>query len=341
MDDKRTPESHEIATLCVEVGIRPSCVITAGKDVLALEVGAYLGFQFRADFGRTHRAVIDHVDIHQAQVVQFFDQSQIQDIHFGIGYCAVECAIGGYAHPDSFCADGGNRSLGDFNGEADAVLDAAAPFIGALVGGGVEELIDHISVRTMQLDAVESGFNGEFGRIGIFGDGQRDVGFIHFDRDRMRLHAVAVRPHFSRSRDGRRSENLCICLHVCRMADASGVHQLYEYLAARLVHGLVHALPARHLLLRKHAGNAGIAQTVGGRRGAFGDDKARIGAQSVILFHQFVRYVAGGARTRHRRHDDAVFQLQFAQGGWGEQCVAHVVLLAGFAKNSLSRAGEG
>ena len=36
-------KGHEIALACIEIGVRPRRVITAGEDVLALEVGAQIG----------------------------------------------------------------------------------------------------------------------------------------------------------------------------------------------------------------------------------------------------------------------------------------------------------
>ena len=64
----------------------------------------------------------------------------------------------------------GARALGHLDREAHAVLEAAAVLVGALVGMGVEKLVDQEAVRTMQLDDVEaSGMRARGGLAPVFG----------------------------------------------------------------------------------------------------------------------------------------------------------------------------
>ena len=65
----------------------------------------------------------------------------------------------------------GGGGLRDLDGEADAVLDRAAPAVGALVGGRVQELVDQVAVRAVQLDAVEPGLDRALRRVGVLADG--------------------------------------------------------------------------------------------------------------------------------------------------------------------------
>ncbi len=111
------------------------------------------------------------------------------------------------------------------------------------------------------------------------------------------------------------------------MTDASGVHQLHKYLAACLMHAARDLLPAVDLFVSEQTWLAGIAQAVRRRGGAFRDEQSGIGTQSVILCHQLVRYIAGCATARQRGHDDAIFQLQFAERYRSEQGSGHIFSL--------------
>jgi len=105
-----------------------------------------------------------------------------------------------------------------------------------------------------------------------------------------------------------------ISRQVQRMADPAGMHELDEHFRAAGVHRIGDFLPAGDLLCGKDSGNAGIAQAVRRRRGAFGYDHAGGGSLRVILRHQIVRHIAGGAAARQRAHDEMVLQLQRSQG---------------------------
>ena len=125
--------------------------------------------------------------------------------------------------------------LGDFHGETDAVLHAATPLVGALIGGGVEELLDHVAVRTVQFDSVEPGFYRAFGRIRIFlqWSGRCQLRSSPLEPDGVACHCC---PSTSRPvRQGRKvQESWRLIATVGGMTDATGVHQLNEYFAAPL-----------------------------------------------------------------------------------------------------------
>jgi hypothetical protein len=98
------------------------------------------------------------------------------------------------------------------------------------------------------------------------------------------------------------------------MGHPTGVHQLHDDFSTPGMDGVGDAFPALNLRLVEQAGNPRTTQTVGARRGAFGDDQTRRSAPGSILGHQGVggvgvdRPVAG-----HGRHDQAVAQWPRAQ----------------------------
>jgi len=79
----------------------------------------------------------------------------------------------------------------DFEGEADAVFEAAAVLVGAVVGEGREELVEEIAVGGVDFDEVEAGGEGAVGGGGEVGDdlvhagavegGGRGVGVVEGD----------------------------------------------------------------------------------------------------------------------------------------------------------------
>ncbi len=111
------------------------------------------------------------MDINKADLIEPGNQTFIHRIHLGIGCRAVEHAIGRDTHADMFSPDGGCCRLGHFHCKTDAVLDAAAPAIGALVGCGIEELVYQVAVRCVQFDAVKAGLDRAFRARCVFCDG--------------------------------------------------------------------------------------------------------------------------------------------------------------------------
>ena len=67
-------------------------------------------------------------------------------------------SVGRHADAEAIEADRVAHAARDLDREADAVLDAPAPAIRAPVGGRVQELVDEVAVRAVELDAVEPGF---------------------------------------------------------------------------------------------------------------------------------------------------------------------------------------
>ena len=84
----------------------------------------------------------------------------------------------------------------DFEGEADAIVEAAAVFVGAVVGEGREELVEQVAVGGVDFDEVEAGGEGAMGGGNEVGDdfvdagavegGGDGVGLVEADRRRVR-----------------------------------------------------------------------------------------------------------------------------------------------------------
>ncbi len=105
-------------------------------------------------------------------------------------------------------------------------------------------------------------------------------------------------------------------------ADVADVPQLRRNLAAGGVHGINNLLPAGQRLVTIEVGHIRVAV---GRdvihHGAFGDDQTDtgFGAATVVVDHRLIRHALGREVTGHRRHHDAVGQLQIAQSEGLEQ----------------------
>jgi hypothetical protein len=72
-------------------------------------------------------------------------------------------------------ADGLGHGRHHFQQQAGAVLDAAAVVVGAVVGAGLEELVDQVAVGGVDLDAVEAGADGVLRGVAVGLHDARDL----------------------------------------------------------------------------------------------------------------------------------------------------------------------
>ena len=106
-----------------------------------------------------------------------------------------------------------------------------------------------------------------------------------------------------------------------RVGDAADVPQLQEDLAARVVHGLRHELPAFDLFVGPDAGRIRIADALRRDRSRLAQNQTGGCAVGVVLRHQRVGHALDArALTRKRRHDDAVLERECAKLERIEEC---------------------
>lgn len=103
-------------------------------------------------------------------------------------------------------------------------------------------------------------------------------------------------------------------LHV-RVRHHARVPELQEDAPLTAMHRRSDTRPCRHLFVGPDARRARIAARLRRNVGRLGDDQAGTGALRIVI-GCIVGLHAGIVRAapRHRRHDDAVFQLQAAEG---------------------------
>ena len=218
-------------------------------------------------------------------------------------------------------ADGRGDRGRDLDDEACAALGRAAVGVGADVAAVREELLQQVAVGRVQLDAVEPRVDGAAGGVDELRDDAGQLVGLEGARLDEVLHAVGredLAGGPDRGRPDRRQAG------DRRVADAAGVHELRDDRAAARVHGVGDQAPARDLLVGVQARRARVALADRGGLRALGDDQPGAGALGVVLGVQRGRDAAGaGAVARHRRHHEAVGELELAEAVGGEQVRGH------------------
>ena len=220
--------------------------------------------------------------------------------------------------------------------EAAAVLNGAAVAVGPLVHAVLDELVDQIAVRRVQLDAVEAGLHGIAAGVAVVVHDARDLLRLQRPRHgalldalvraRLERHARArVRHHRRGGRDrgqrqaARRQQRV---LAVGGRGDAPSVPELHEDLAALRVHGLGHRLPRLRLRVGPDAGDTHVPDRLGRDAGRLRDQQPALRGALRVVLH--VRVVGAQLRLRaavasERRQHDAVVQADGAGAGAGLQ----------------------
>ena len=178
------------------------------------------------------------------------------------------------------------------DGQAQAVLQAAAPVVAAVVGAGRGELVDEIALAAHDLDAVVAGLAGQRRRGGVVLDGAEDVGLGHAP-GRVRVDRRGDRGRADRAVDP---------------GVAPGMQDLQRDPAACVVHRFGDGTVLGELLAAVEQRRARLHQPFGVGREAAGDDQRRptFGALDIEARDPLERPIQRLQPRVHGAHDDAV-----------------------------------
>src|SRR6516225_3857539 len=101
------------------------------------------------------------------------------------------------------------------------------------------------------------------------------------------------------------------------MRHAADMPKLQEHPAAGRVHGVSDAFPASDLFGAMNAGRSWIADALRRDLRGFADDQSSAGTLGIVGSIERPRYIAAASAIAcHRRHHDAIGQLQRTEIEW-------------------------
>jgi hypothetical protein len=121
--------------------------------------------------------VVNDVNVGKADRRHLARKRRKPGVGVGVGAHVVERAVRSHSQADAIPSDTCRRPTRDLHGEADPVLDAAAPAVGAVVDGGGEELLEEVAVAKGDFHTVQPGFDQVTGDVGVGGDDLFDLAF--------------------------------------------------------------------------------------------------------------------------------------------------------------------
>ena len=201
-----------------------------------------------------------------------------------------------------------------FQGEAHAVFQGAAVFIGAGVPLFGLELVQQVSAVGVELDGVGTGQEGELGAVAHLAHQVMDV-----------FHGKGLALEVGEPEGAAVAGAVWRGEGVGELLAAQAGGQLHADLGAVVMAAVdEHVQPFHVVEIRKLGTGTGFV--FGGNHVGTGDDQART---AFGPFHEIIDAIdivgsvrfAGGA---HGRHEDPVFQTHGSNGRLVKQCVAHV-----------------
>ncbi|OIQ65821.1 hypothetical protein GALL_526160 [mine drainage metagenome] len=115
----------------------------------------------------------------------------------------------------------------------------------------------------MELNAVKSGFDGQPGSSGIFGNSLCNVCLGHGHRCGVGLQTAFIGPYFTRANLGAWSDHAGIGGKVVLVGNTAGVHELNEDFATGFVNCLSNQTPTLNLLLVVKPWNSCVTNAIG------------------------------------------------------------------------------
>ncbi|RMS24969.1 Transcriptional regulator, AraC protein [Pseudomonas coronafaciens pv. garcae] len=234
---------------------------------------------------------------------------------FGTAFIAHVMHVGARRemHADATSAPDFNDCISHFQQQTSAILHRAAVLICALIGPRQQELLKQVAVGTVDLDTIETRRFGVFCTDAIGLDDVADFRQLQCARYRQR----SDRAHQAYMAFGSNGtwRNRSFAIQVRRVGNAAYVPQLQDDAAASVVYGFGDVAPAANLIVGPDAGGVRVTHAHRRYRGGFSQDQACRSALHVILGHHCIGHAAFvGAAACQGRHDDAVGQLQIANG---------------------------
>jgi len=238
--------------------------------IQALELGEVLG---RREIHRVGGAVagvselhtgLSHEKIGQFEFVESLIKSGVESIGIVIlqHIDTVVVRVRADANGDLILTDGVNHQTEHLDGKADAVGDRAAVLVGAVVGAGVVELVEQVTVSAVELDIVESSFHGVLGGLNDLLLEAGDVIESHLVRSDMGLHGIVLRPiregkanvtcTFTDGSTGSEGE---MVIRERTVSNTTGVPQLTRHEGTLIVHSVGDLSPSLGLILGENARN--------------------------------------------------------------------------------------
>src|ERR1700730_5170846 len=182
----------------------------------------------------------------------------------------------------------------------------------------MQELIDEVSIRSMNLDTVKAGSARVASGPGVILANPADFVGAEGARNRKR-NQPARRVHHPLCRDGGRSHRHVVHAAVRRMGGSADVPELKENGTSGLVYAVGHAQPRFHLNLGIDTWCPWIALSLRTDLGRFCDEETGARTLRVVSGVKARRdALANRARAGPGRENDAALQLKPTQPEWLE-----------------------
>src|ERR1700730_11324989 len=254
---------------------------------------------------------VDDVQIGEATVAERFGDGTEGRFRLIVAH-VVEGAERRQSHADAVLTPNIAHRLDHFYEQSHPVLDRTAISVGAPIGARIDELVEQITIGSVDLHAVESGRQRISRPTRVLPD---DVGHLldlqgsrRYEGNQLSLAILILDERLAARLDGRGCDRKHAVGLQRRMGDASDMPELQEYQAAGLVHGVGDESPSLDLLAAVNAGRPSVALSLLRYLGRFGHDESRRSPLRVVASIESRWHVSGlaGARAGQRRHHHAV-----------------------------------